>query len=137
MNDVFVDSNILLDIATADPTWSRWSTETFARLADEAAFVVNALIYTEVSVGFARIEDVEGAFPRHLYRRDAIPWEAAFLAAKCFVDYRRRGGMRTAPLPDFFVGAHAAVAGLRLLTRDAVRYRTYFPTVELIAPDRA
>lgn len=137
MSDVLVDSNVLLDIVTADAIWSDWSTDAFARLADESVFVINAVIYAEVSVGFARIEEVEAAFPAHLYRRDPIPWEAAFLAAKCFVDYRRRGGVRSAPLPDFFVGAHAAVTGTRLLTRDATRYRTYFPTVELIAPDRA
>jgi predicted nucleic acid-binding protein len=87
-------------------------------------------------IGFERIEDLEDALPADLYRREALPYEAAFLAGKAFLRYRRAGGTRTAPLPDFLIGAHAAVAGHRVLTRDAVRYRTYFPSVALIAPDR-
>ena len=93
-----------------------------------------ALATAVLSVGFALIEDVERALPADLYRRDSVPCEAAFLAGKVFLRYRRSGGVRPLPLPDFFIGAHAAVAGYRLLTRDATRYRTYFPHVELIAP---
>jgi predicted nucleic acid-binding protein len=104
------------------------------RLADEAILVINALVYAEVSVGFSTIEAVEEALPRDLFRREDLPYEAAFLAGKCFLEYRRGGGEKRSPLPDFYIGAHAAVAGYRLLTRDASRYRTYFPRLELIAP---
>ena len=102
--------------------------------ANESPLAINAIIYAEVSIGFQRIEDLESAIPSRLFRRDALPFEAAFLAGKAFLQYRRRGGGRTAPLPDFYIGAHAAVASFRLLTRDAKRYQTYFPSVELIAP---
>ena len=102
--------------------------------ANDAPLAINPLIYAEVSISFRRIEDLELAAPATLFRREALPYEAAFLAGKAFVRYRRRGGARAAPLPDFYIGAHAAVSGFRLLTRDATRYRTYFPTVELIAP---
>lgn len=129
-----VDSNVLLDVATNDPVWVDWSAATLARTADEAILVINAVIYAEVSVGFRTIEDLEDALPTGLYRREDLPYEAAFLAGKCFLRYRRAGGTKRSPLPDFYIGAHAAVAGYRLLTRDAGRYRTYFPTLELVAP---
>jgi predicted nucleic acid-binding protein len=129
-----VDSNVLLDVATNDPTWGDWSATTLARSADEAILVINALVYAEVSIGFRTIEDLEDALPADLYRREDLPYEAGFLAGKCFLRYRRAGGTRRSPLPDFYIGAHAAVAGYRLLTRDAGRYRTYFPTLDLIAP---
>lgn len=134
MDAVLVDSNVLLDIATNDPTWGDWSGRALARSADHAILVINALIYAEVSIGFRRIEDLEDALPTDLYRRENLPYEAAFLAGKCFLRYRRAGGTKRSPLPDFYIGAHAAVAGYRLLTRDAGRYRTYFPTLDLIAP---
>ncbi|MHB8458464.1 MAG: type II toxin-antitoxin system VapC family toxin [Candidatus Limnocylindrales bacterium] len=134
MTPVLVDSNVLLDVATADPVWGAWSSVTLERMADEALLVINPLVYAEVSVGFRTIEDLDTALPVDLYRREDLPYSAAFLAGKCFVRYRRGGGSRRSPLPDFYVGAHAAVAGYRLLTRDATRYRTYFPTLELIAP---
>jgi predicted nucleic acid-binding protein len=92
------------------------------------------LVYAEVSVGFPTIEEVEAALPADLYRREDLPYDAAFLAGKCFLQYRRGGGAKRSPLPDFYIGAHAAVAGYRLLTRDATRYRTHFPKLELIAP---
>ena len=129
-----VDSNVILDIATADPRWAKWSETALARAADESMLVINPLIYAEVSIGFQTIEEVEAALPLDLFRRDALPYEAAFLAGKCFVTYRRRGGAKGHPLPDFYIGAHAAVAGFRLLTRDAGRFRTYFPRLNLIAP---
>jgi predicted nucleic acid-binding protein len=131
---VLVDSNVLLDIATNDNTWFEWSSEALESAADEAPLVINAIIYGEVSIGFSRIEDLEAAIPLNSFRRDPLPYEAAFLAGKAFLQYRRRGGARIRPLPDFYIGAHAAVAGFRLLTRDQTRYRTYFPSVELIAP---
>ena len=134
MTAVLVDSNVILDVATADPRWAAWSEQALAAAADRAVLVVNPLVYAEVSVGFERIEEVEAAMPADLFRRDRLPWEAAFLAGKCFLEYRRRGGERTSPLPDFYIGAHAAVAGFRLLTRDARRYRSYLPGLDLIAP---
>lgn len=105
-----------------------------ARVAEWETLVINPLIYAEVSVRFERIEDLEAALPTTLFRRDGLPWEAGFLAGKCFRAYRRRGRARRSPLPDFYVGAHAAIRGYTLLTRDATRYRTYFPTLKLIAP---
>ncbi len=131
---VLVDSNVLLDIATDDPAWGGWSSSTMARIADESILVINALIYAEVSIGFSSIEALEQALPTDLFRREDLPYEAAFLAGKVFLDYGRRGGTRRSPLPDFYIGAHAAVVGYRLLTRDATRYRTYFPSLDLIAP---
>jgi len=131
---VLVDSNVLLDVATDDPKWGAWSSATLARTADEAVLVINALVYAEVSIGFAAIEALEDALPAELFRRENLPYEAAFLAGKAFLSYRRRGGTKRSPLPDFYIGAHAAVSGYRLLTRDATRYRTYFPKLGLIAP---
>lgn len=133
MIPVLVDSNVILDVATCDPAWAEWSGEALRRAAEEAVLVINPLIYAEVSVGYRRIEELETVLAE-AFRRDPLPWEAAFLAGKCFAEYRRRGGDRRSPLPDFDIGAHAAVAGLRLLTRDAARYRSYFPTVALIHP---
>jgi len=132
--DVLVDSNVLLDVATRDPRWGEWSSRALEEAADTAALVINPLIYAEVSIGFQTIEDLAEAVPAAVFRREALPYEAAFLAGKAFLDYRRRGGRRTSPLPDFYIGAHAAIAGLRLLTRDPTRYRTYFPTVDVLAP---
>jgi len=132
---VLVDSNVLLDVASNDPRWFAWSAEALTQAADEATLVINPIIYAEVSVNYLRIEEVDAALPPTVYRRAALPWEAAFLAGKCFLQYRRRGGSRRAPLPDFYIGAHAAVSGMSLLTRDAARFRTYFPKLRLIAPE--
>ncbi len=134
MKPVLVDANVLLDVATSDPDWYPWSSEALGTCADSAILVINPIIYAEVSVGFGTIEELEDAVPVSLYRRDPLPYESAFLAGKAFLNYRRRGGQRSSPLPDFLIGAHAAVADFRLLTRDATRYRTYFPTVKVIAP---
>lgn len=131
---VLVDSNVILDIATDDPLWSEWSSAALARAADESVLVINPLIYAEVSVGLASIEALDDILPLSVFRRDPLPYEAGFLAGKAFLAYRRRGGRKFTPLPDFYIGAHAAVAGLRLLTRDAPRYRTYFPKLEILAP---
>lgn len=130
-----VDANVLLDILTEDQRWFGWSSGALAAAADEGALVVNPIVYAEVSVRFSRIEDLDEALPPGTYVRAPLPWSAAFLAGKCFLDYRRRGGERRSPLPDFYIGAHAAVQGLRLLSRDATRYRTYFPTLDVVAPD--
>ena len=131
---VLVDSNVILDVVTDDPAWGAWSSEAMARHAETAVLVTNPLIYAEVSVGFERVEELEEVMDPAFFRREPLPWEAAFLAGKCFLRYRRNGGARSAPLPDFYVGAHAAVRGYRLLTRDARRYRTYFPSVDVLAP---
>src|SRR5262249_46055815 len=132
---ILVDSNVLLDVITDDPSWGAWSASVLSGELNRSILVINPLIFAEVSVQVDSIEALEDALPTNLYRRDQLPYEAAFLAGKAHLDYRRRGGERHSPLPDFYIGAHAAVAGFRLLTRDARRYRTYFPTVELIAPD--
>ena len=131
---VLVDSNVLLDIFTEDPEWFSWSAAALEEQAETTVLVVNPIIYAEVSIRFAEIEALEAALPSGMFRREPIPWEAAFLAGKCFHAYRRRGGAKRSPLPDFYVGAHAAIRGLALLTRDAGRYRSYFPTLLLIAP---
>ena len=134
MADILVDSNVLLDVLTEDPRWFERSAATLARLEADHELVINPIVYAEVSVGFDRIEDVDAALPDEFFRREALPWEAAFLAGKCFVKYRRAGGARRAPFPDFYVGAHAAVRGIPLLTRDAGRYRTSFLKLELVVP---
>lgn len=134
MTDVLVDSNVILDILTEDPQWFEWSAQILTEYADQGALVINPLIYAEVAIGFNRIEELEEALPTDFFRRDALPYEAAFLAGQSFLEYRRRGGERRSPLPDFYIGAHAAVTGMSLLTRDVNRYRTYFPTVQLITP---
>lgn len=137
MSAVLVDSNVLLDVLTNDPHWVGWSATALADAADTSRLVINTIIYTEVSIRFSRIEDLDAALPKTTFVREPIPDVAAFLAGKAFLAYRRRRGVRRSPLPDFFIGAHAAVAGYRLLTRDTARYRTYFPTVKLIVPDEA
>jgi predicted nucleic acid-binding protein len=131
---VLVDSNVLLDIATDDPTWGVWSAEALERVADRESLAINPIIYAEVSIRFEAVEELEEVLPPDAFRREALPYEAGFLAGKAFLAYRRRGGRRSSPLPDFYIGAHAAVVGYRLLTRDATRYRTYFPALDLIAP---
>ncbi|HJY80586.1 MAG TPA: type II toxin-antitoxin system VapC family toxin [Candidatus Binatia bacterium] len=134
MNAVLVDSNVLLDILTEDPHWETWSAAALAQCADQAVLVINPVIYAEVSIGFMRIEELDEALPPTSFQRVPLPWQAAFLAGKSFLTYRKRGGAKRSPLPDFYIGAHAAVASMALLTRDPVRYRTYFPKVRLIAP---
>ena len=134
MTAVLVDSNVLIDVLTDDVRWAAWSRGALADAGGGSRVVINAVIYGEVSVGFPRIEDVEVALPAALFEREHIPFEAAFLAGKAFLAYRKRGGGRRSPLPDFLIGAHAAVAGYRLLTRDPRRYRAYFPSLEIIAP---
>jgi hypothetical protein len=132
--DILVDSNVILDIVTEDKKWFLWSSQALANYAETHTLVINPIIYAEVSVGFDRIEDVEEVLPSAFFRRDPIPWEAAFLAAKCFLAYRRRRGKKSSTLPDFFIGAHAAVVGIPLLTRDIARYRTYFQKLKIITP---
>jgi len=131
--EVMVDTNILLDIYTQDEVWEERCAAAIASAADVDLLVINPIIYAELSVGIEKIEDLD-EFLGTDFRRDSLPWEAAFVAGKAFRAYRRRGGMKTAPLPDFYIGAHAAVQGMRILTRDPNRYASYFPTVGIIEP---
>jgi len=135
MSAILIDSNVLLDIMSVDPRWFTWSAEAVTQAADRSRLVINAIVYSELSVRYSRIEDLDEALPKTMFDREAVPYEAAFLAGKAFAAYRGRGGAKQSPLPDFFIGAHAAVAGYTLMTRDAARYRTYFPKLPLIAPD--
>lgn len=129
-----VDSSVLLDILTGDSTWVRWSESALATARDEGRLVINPIVYAEVSTGFDRIEDLDDAVPVGDFEREPLPYEAGFVAGKAFLTYRKRGGQRRSPLPDFYIGAHAAICKYRLLTRDVARYRTYFPSVELVGP---
>ncbi len=129
-----VDSNVLLDVITDDPLWGEWSSDRIAQALDAGRLVISPIVYAEVSTGFERIEDLDDALPESEFEREPLPYEAGFLAGKAYIAYRRRGGSRRSPMPDFYIGAHATVRSYRLLTRDSKRYSTYFPGVELIAP---
>jgi len=129
-----VDANVLLDVLTDDPQWYGWSAGQLDACTAEAELCINPIVYAEVSVGFERIEELDEALPADAFTRLELPWEAGFLAGKAFLQYRHAKGARTALLPDFYIGAHAAIEGMTLLTRDARRYRTYYPKLELICP---
>lgn len=130
-----IDSNVLIDVLEGELEWSARSAAALESVGAAGPIVINQVIYAEVSVRYVDTDELDRDLPVDLFQREQVPWPAAFLAGKAFANYRRRGGRRRSPLPDFFIGAHAAVAGLRLLTRDTTRYRTYFPTVELICPE--
>ncbi|MEO7651706.1 MAG: type II toxin-antitoxin system VapC family toxin [Bryobacteraceae bacterium] len=132
---VLVDSNVLIDVSTNNKVWAEWSEQAIAQLSEYVPLIINPIIYAEVSAGFSTIEELDEALPVQIFRREPLPWEAGFLAAKCFVAYKRRGGQRRSPIPDFYIGAHAAIRGFALLTRDPARYRSYFPRLTIIAPD--
>lgn len=134
MSSVFVDSNVILDILTKDDVWQTWSSDALRNAADNNRLVINAIVFAEVSINFDLVEEANEALAS-IYDREAIPFDAAFLAGKVFLKYRQRGGTRTSMLPDFLIGAHAAVQGYGLLTRDVARYRSYFPRLRLIAPN--
>jgi len=131
---VLVDSSVLLDVFTEDPTWFTWSSAALEDALDRGSLAINPIIYAEISPRFDTIEELDDVLPPSAFTREELPYEAGFLAAKAFLTYRRRGGARRSPLPDLYIGAHAAVRNYRLLTRDSARYRTYFPSVDLIAP---
>lgn len=135
MRPVLVDSNVILDIAIADSPWREWSEKALGLSGEDRSLVINPMIYAEVSVGFLEIAEVDALMDGAGLTREDLPWGAAFLAGKAFNRYRSKGGERRSPLPEFFIGAHAAVRRYTLLTRDARRYRTYFPSVTLICPD--
>lgn len=132
--EILVDSSVILDILTEDENWFAWSSEKLADCASSSILAVNPIIYAEVSIRFERVEELDAALPSTYFRRLPLPWEAAFLAGKRFLDYRRKGGQKRSPLPDFYIGAHAEISGMTLLTRDATRYRTCFPALRIIAP---
>ena len=129
-----VDSSVLLDVFEDDPEWAEWALSALDNCRTEGDLIINEVIYSEVSIGYRNVEDYEDILKSTGIRFSRAPREALFLAGKAFVDYRRRGGTRRSPLPDFFIGAHAAVVGIPLLTRDSTRIQTYFPTVDVIAP---
>lgn len=135
MNRLIVDSNVILDLFLNDPQWAEWSETTLNQYGASNALSINPIIYTELSIGFNRIEELEDAVERAGLYMLEIPKEALFLAGKVFLQYRRNKGTKSSPLPDFFIGAHAAVLNVGLITRDVARYQTYFPTVNLICPD--
>ena len=134
MKGVLVDSNVILDLFLDDPRWASWSESVLAHYGDGSPLYINAVIYTEVSIGFERIEDLETALQKGGFRMLEIPKETLFLTGKVYLKYRKLGGSKRSPLPDFYIGAHAAVLGIDLITRDVQRYRTYFSTVNLIHP---
>ena len=131
---ILVDSNILLDVLEEDEKWFDRSSTKLAECAQENILCINPIIYAEISIGFSRIEELEEALSKDYFQYFHLPYEAAFLAGKCFLRYRRAGGAKRSPLPDFFIGAHAAVENMVLLTRDTSRYRTYFPGLQIISP---
>ena len=131
---ILVDSNVLLDVLQADPVWFEWSSKAIIEHGQSQQLAINPIIYAEVSVAYDRIEAVDSVLDPGGFRRLQLPYEAGFLAGKCFVRYRRRGGTRRSPLPDFYIGAHASLEQMPLLTRDASRYADYFPRLKLIAP---
>ena len=132
---LLVDTNVILDVVQDHPQWRKWSQEQLEAASGRYALLVNPVIYAELSIGYGRIEELDSMLARGGFRLEPLPREALFLAGKAFLQYRRKSGAKTGVLPDFFIGAHAAVAGISLLTRDARRYRTYFPKLTLITPD--
>jgi len=137
MNNVLatlVDSCILIDVLANDPRWANWSLDQLERLGSVAPLVINPIILAEISPRFERALDLEAALAGLPLLREALPWDAAFLAGQAFKIYLQVQGTKTSPMPDFYIGAHALVGNLQLLTRDAARYRSYFPKLALVAP---
>lgn len=134
MKGVFVDSNIALDVFLNDPKWADWSESILDQYDQLGPLYINAIVYSEISIGFKRIEDLESAIAKAGLQMLEIPKEALFLAGKAYFKYKKRKGMKRTPLPDFYIGAQAAVQDLVLITRDVSRYRSYFPTVKLVCP---
>jgi predicted nucleic acid-binding protein len=135
MKGLLVDSNIILDIFLDDPNWAEWSESALANYSVDRTLYINSIVYTEVSIGFGRIENLESALKKGGFQILNIPKEALFLAGKAYLRYKDNKGTRRSPLPDFYIGAQAAILDLDLITRDVARYQTYFPTVRLIHPE--
>ncbi len=136
MNGVFIDSCVLLDLFTDDPNWAEWSESVLEKYSQTNTLYINSIVYTEISIGFKKIEEVETAITELDMKVLEMPREALFLTGKVFLQYRKNHGTKTSPLPDFFIGAHAAVSKFDLITRDTSKYKTYFPQVKLIHPER-
>jgi predicted nucleic acid-binding protein len=134
MKGVLVDSNIILDVFLNDPKWADWSESTLEEYVHYTTLYINSIIYSEISIGFKLIEDLEFAITKAGFQMLEIPKEALFLAGKAYLKYKKRKGVKRTPLPDFYIGAQAAVLNLNLITRDVSRYRSYFPTIKLITP---
>jgi predicted nucleic acid-binding protein len=134
MKGILVDSNVILDVFLNDLKWADWSQAKLEEYSDHTSLFINSIIYSEISIGFKLIEDLESAIGKAGFQFLDIPKEALFLAGKAFIKYKKREGVKRTPLPDFFIGAQAAILNLNLLTRDVSRYQTYFPTVKLISP---
>jgi predicted nucleic acid-binding protein len=134
MKGILVDSNIILDVFLDDPDWADWSESRLEKFSAITKLFINPIVYSEVSIGFKRIEELESVLNRGGFQMLQIPKEALFLAGKAFLQYRKNRGTKRSPLPDFYIGAQAAVLEMDLITRDESRYRTYFPTVKLISP---
>lgn len=130
-----VDTNVLIDVFHTPSAFTDWSTMQLLAAKAQGSLLVNPLIYAEMAAGYARQDDLDAALSPGLFAREELPWEAAFAAGHAFLQYRRSGGERRSPLPDFYIGAHAMVKGYRLLSRDPVRYRGYFPLLPLISPE--
>lgn len=131
---ILFDTNVLLDIATADPAWLTWSESQFRAAAAQGPILINPIIYAELATAFESAAELDRWLDPAVFQRLALPYEAGWLAAQAFVKYRRAGGTKSSPLPDFYIGAHAIAEGLTLATRDESRYRTYFPGLTLITP---
>ncbi|MBB6465403.1 hypothetical protein HNQ96_001261 [Aminobacter lissarensis] len=130
-----MDTTVLVDIAVRDPVWLKWSRGQLEKARKRGSVIINQIVYSEFSIRYDSVDAVDLALPEDDFRRESLPWDAAFAAARAFQLYRHRGGPREKVLPDFFIGAHAAIRGYAVLTRDPNGYRTYFPDLEIIAPD--
>ena len=135
MNGILIDSCILLDLFTNDPNWANWSENILDKYSQTNTLFINSIVYTEISIGFKKIEELEKAISELGIKVLEIPREALFLTGKAFLKYRRNKGTKNSPLPDFFIGAHASVSRLSLVTRDVTKYKTYFPQLNLVCPD--
>ena len=134
MKGILVDSNIILDVFLNDPKWADWSESKLDEYEQFGVLYINSIVYSEISIGFERIEDLESAIAKAGFQMLEIPKEALFLAGKAYLKYKKRKGTRRTPLPDFYIGSQAAVLNLDLITRDVSRYQRYFPTIKLITP---
>ena len=135
MNGVFIDSCVLLDLFTNDLNWAEWSENILEQYSQTNTLYINSIVYTEISIGFNKIEEVEKAISELGIKVLEIPREALFLTGKTFLKYRKNKGTKHSPLPDFFIGAHASVSKFNLISRDVNKYKTYFPQVKLIHPE--
>jgi predicted nucleic acid-binding protein len=135
MSDTLIDANVLIDIFGGDPGWREWSKDRLVAAEHGGTLVINPIVYAEVSASFPTQRHLDEALASRRFQREDLPWEAAFNAGRAYLAYRRGGGRRRSPLPDFYIGAHAEVRGYTLLTRDAARYRASFPTLKLISPE--